>query len=107
MSSSTIDVTMANVSTVSVSDDYLTVSLEDGRKISIPLSWYPRLFHATEEERRNFRLIGNGSGIHWEDLDEDISIEGIIAGHQSQESQASLDRWIENRRNSSKRNGRG
>ncbi len=98
---------MANVSTVSVSDDYLTVSLEDGRKISIPLSWYPRLFHATEEERRNFRLIGNGSGIHWEDLDEDISIEGIIAGHQSQESQASLDRWIENRRNSSKRNGRG
>ena len=107
MSSSTIDVTMANASTVSVSDDYLTVSLEDGRKISIPLSWYPRLFHATEEERRNFRLIGNGSGIHWEDLDEDISIEGIIAGHQSQETQASLDRWIENRRNSSKRNGRG
>ena len=103
MGSSTIDVTLANASSVTIADDYLTASLEDGRRISIPLSWYPRLFHASEQERQNFRLIGGGSGIHWEDLDEDISIQGIIAGHQSQESQASLDRWIEGRRSSTDR----
>ncbi len=106
MSSSTIDVTIANASAVSVSDEYLTVALEDGRRISIPLSWYPRLFHATEEERQNLRLIGNDSGIRWGDLDEDISIEGIITGHQSQESQTPRRTCLQRRRAGNERGSR-
>ncbi|MFP4378373.1 MAG: DUF2442 domain-containing protein, partial [Spirochaetales bacterium] len=89
---------VANASSITVSQEYLTASLDDGRMISIPISWYPRLFHATEQERRNFRLIGSGSGIHWVDLDEDISIESIIAGRRSAETQASLERWMRERR---------
>lgn len=98
MSSSTSEIAVANASSATVSEEYLTVQLTDGRVISIPLSWYPRLFHATEDERQTFRLIGNGSGIHWEDLDEDISIQSIVAGHRSAESQASLERWMKARR---------
>jgi hypothetical protein len=78
--------------------DSLIVDLEDGRTISIPLVWYPRLFHATSQERENFRLIGSGEGIHWPDLDEDISIEHLILGIPSGESQASLQKWLEKRR---------
>ncbi|MCX7977207.1 MAG: DUF2442 domain-containing protein [Bellilinea sp.] len=78
--------------------DSLIVDLEDGRTISIPLVWYPRLFHATPQERENFRLIGSGEGIHWPDLDEDISIEHLILGIPSGESQASLQKWLEERR---------
>lgn len=60
----------------------------------MPLAWYPRLLHAGLEERRNARLIGGGEGIHWDDLDEDISVEGLLAGRRSGESQASLKRWL-------------
>jgi hypothetical protein len=97
MSSSASDIEIANASSVTVSEEYLTASLDDGRLISIPISWYPRLFYATEQERQNFRLIGNGSGIHWEELDEDISIESIITGQRSAETQASLERWMKSR----------
>ena len=79
------------------SDSDFTVDLDDGRSISIPLVWYPRLYHATEEERNKWRFIGNGHGIHWEDLDEDISIEGLIVGKQSNESQSSLKKWLNSR----------
>jgi len=82
---------------VAVSDDTLRVELSDGRTISVPLDWYPRLTHATEEERAHWRLIGRGHGIHWEDLDEDVSVEGLLAGRSSGESQASLKKWLESR----------
>ena len=75
-------------------DDTLTVDLSDGRTISAPLGWYPRLEHAGAEERANWRLIGKGQGIHWEDIDEDISVEGILAGKPSGESQESFKKWL-------------
>ena len=82
---------------VDVSDDALTVELSDGRTIAVPLDWYPRLRYATEEERKNWRLIGRGQGIHWEDIDEDISVEGLLAGKPSAESQSSLRKWLQKR----------
>lgn len=83
---------------VSVSQDSLTVDLADGRSISVPLLWYPRLTHANAEERDHWELIGEGEGIHWPDLDEDLSIEGILAGRRSGESQRSFQRWLEAKR---------
>lgn len=77
-----------------MTEDTLTVELADGRSISVPLAWYPRLAHATTDERRNWRLIGGGEGVHWPDLDEDISVEGLLAGRPSGESQTSLNRWL-------------
>jgi len=77
---------------VAVSDDTLSVDLRDGRSISVPIDWFPRLVHATPQERERWRWIGNGHGIHWEEIDEDISIEGLLAGRPSGESQASLKR---------------
>ena len=82
---------------VQTTDDTLIVELADGRSISAPLGWYPRLFHATSAERENFRFIGGGEGIHWPDVDEDISVEGIVAGRPSGESQASFQRWLDSR----------
>jgi hypothetical protein len=78
-------------------EDSLVVDLTDGRSISVPLVWYPRLFHCTPAERGNFRFIGRGEGIHWPDLDEDISIEGLVAGRPSSESAHSLNRWLKAR----------
>lgn len=78
-----------------LTDDTLSVDLNDGRTISVPLGWYPRLVEASREERERWRLIGGGEGIHWEDLDEDISVEGLVAGRASGESQQSLRRWLE------------
>jgi hypothetical protein len=83
--------------TVSVTDDCLTVELTDGRSLAVPLAWYPRLQHGRPAERGNWRLIGRGDGIHWPDLDEDISISGLVAGHPSGESAVSLDRWLQSR----------
>lgn len=97
MSSSEAEITIANVADVTISDDFLTVGFDDGRRVSIPLSWYPRLYHATAAERQEFRLVGAGEGIRWERIDEDISAESIIAGRHSQESQASLASWLESR----------
>jgi hypothetical protein len=87
---------------VIVTDEALTVDLTDGRTISAPLAWYPRLMHGTLQERNNWRLIGNGEGIHWPDLDEDISVDGILLGRPSGESQRSFQRWIEDRKRSPK-----
>jgi hypothetical protein len=82
---------------VVVTNDMLIVHLSDGRSISMPLASYPRLAHATPAERATWRLIGRGDGIHWPQLDEDISVEGLIAGKPSGETQASLARWIDSR----------
>ncbi len=97
MRSSPIEIEIPEAQIVTVTDDTLAVELSDGRTISVPILWYPRLAHATPAERDNWRLIGRGIGIHWEDIDEDISVEGMLAGRPSGESQASLRRWLENR----------
>ena len=70
---------------VDVSDDELIVTLDDGRRIAAPLAWYPRLLDASEEARANFRLIGGGLGIHWPEIDEDLSVQGLLGGHRSTE----------------------
>ncbi len=97
MTSSLTEIAVPAATNVSVTDDTLTVDLSDGRTIAIPLAWYPRLVHATADERSDWRLIGRGEGIHWPQLDEDISVEGLIAGKPSGESHASLAKWIESR----------
>ena len=99
---STIEVRVPEAEEVTVTEDTLTVELSDGRTISVPLDWYPRLVHATPEERNNWQLIGGGQGIHWPALDEDLSVEGLLAGRPSGESQRSFKRWLE-----AKQAGRG
>ena len=84
-------------SQVSVTDDKLIVDLADGRSISVPLVWYPRLIHACPAERQNWQLLGDGYAIEWTDLDEHIGIEGLLAGRRSGESQKSLERWLSTR----------
>jgi hypothetical protein len=85
---------------VTFSDDSMTVHLDDGRALSVPLTWYPRLLHGAVEEREQFELIGDGEGIHWPSLDEDISVEGLLAGRRSAETHASLSRWLAKRQTS-------
>ncbi len=80
------------------SDDSFTVYLNDGRHITIPLAWYPRLLAGTKHERENYKLIGGGQGVHWPKLDEDILIEGLLAGRTSKESQSTLKKWLQKRR---------
>ena len=82
---------------ISVTEDSLIVDLNDGRTVTVPLAWFPRLLSGSDEERKDFRLIGKGEGIHWPQLDEDISVEGLIFGRPSGESQRSLKRWLEGR----------
>jgi hypothetical protein len=81
----------------SFTDDTLTVDLSDGRTILFPVAWYPRLAHGSAQEQEKWRLIGHGEGIHWPDLDEDISVEGLLAGKPSGESQQSLEKWLAGR----------
>ncbi|KAA0227162.1 DUF2442 domain-containing protein [candidate division KSB1 bacterium] len=97
MTTSTIDIQELKAQNVMVTEDSLTVDLTDGRTISVPLAWYPRLLHGKPEERSNWRLIGKGEGIHWPDLDEDLSIEGLMLGRPSGESSRSFQRWLEER----------
>lgn len=94
MSTSTVEIEVPTALAASLTDDTLTVDLADGRTIAVPLAWFPRLVHGTSNERNNWRIIGRGSCIHWDDLDEDISVEGLIAGHPSDESQKSFERWL-------------
>jgi hypothetical protein len=97
VSISRVEMEVPDAGVVSVTDDVLTVELSDGRSISVPLAWFPRLTFATPKERSNWRLIGKGEGIHWDDLDEDISVEGLLAGRRSAESQASFKKWLAHR----------
>jgi len=97
MSTSQTDLRAAQAENVQVTEDYLVVDLSDGRTVSVPIAWYPRLECGTNAERSNWRLIGRGEGIHWPDLDEDISVEGLLAGRASGESQASFQRWLKSR----------
>lgn len=98
MTTSQAEVSPATVTDVEVGDDSLTAQLSDGRTVTAPLAWYPRLLNGTEGERRNWRLIGGGEGVHWPDLDEDISVINLTLGQPSGESQRSLGRWLETRK---------
>lgn len=95
-----VTITLPRIMHVSISDDTLTVDLEDGRTISVPIAWYPRLAYGTPAERSNFQISSAGYGIHWPDLDEDIGIEGLLAGKRSNESAASFERWLRRRQQS-------
>ena len=97
MNSSTSEAQAALAARVEFTDNALNVVLSDGRSVSVPLAWYPRLSQGTPSERANWRLFGAGRGIHWPDLDEDISARNILDGLTSGESQSSLKRWLENR----------
>ena len=85
---------------MTVTQEALNVDLSDGRTISVPVAWFPRLLYSTQKERDNWRLIGRGHGIHWEEIDEDISVEGLLAGKPSGESQASFRKWLDSRSSS-------
>ena len=82
------------VITVTVTDEKVIVDLVDGRSLSVPLAWYPRLLHGSPEERNNWQLLGEGYAIEWADLDEHIGVEGLLAGRRSSESQRSIERWL-------------
>ena len=97
MTSSPTELRPAQAQGVTVTDDTLSVDLTDGRTVSVPLAWYPRLANGSAEERSTWRLVGRGEGIHWPGLDEDISVEGLLAGRPSGESRGSLERWLESR----------
>ncbi len=97
MSISANEIEVPNAENVRINKDTLSVDLSDGRTISVPLAWFPRLLQSTPEERKKWRLIGRGHGIHWEDIDEDISDEGLLAGRPSGESQSSFKKWQESR----------
>ena len=88
---------VAKIQFVEITDDTLSVDLSDGRTISAPIAWYPSLLHGSVEERNSWRLIGSGDGIHWNQLDEDISVKNIILGQSSGESQKSFQRWLNER----------
>lgn len=83
---------------VEITDDTLTVDLEDGRTISVPIGWFPRLAYGSSKERANFHISGAGRGIHWPELDEDIGIEGLLLGKKSNESAKSFKKWLSHRK---------
>jgi hypothetical protein len=103
MSSSGVEIRETFATQVEVSDETLSVELADGRTIAAPLAWYPRLAHASAEERRTWRLLGGGLGIHWPALDEDISVANLLAGQPSAESQSSFKKWLAGRAKPSRR----
>lgn len=94
MSISTLELALPQAVSAAFADDAIVVTLSDGRAISAPLAWYPRLLNATQVERQDWRLIGDGEGLHWPRLDEDVSVESLLAGRPSTESAQSLARWL-------------
>jgi uncharacterized protein DUF2442 len=102
MSSSKYDYEGPRAKKAVVTAERLTFELSDGRSISAPLKWYPRLNNGTRAERAKWRLIGRGIGVHWPDLDEDISVENLLRGQPSGESPKSLKRWLEQRQKTQK-----
>ena len=105
MSSLAIDIQEARAQSASVNDEALTVDLVDGRTIIVPLLWFPRLWHGRQPERDHFEIFGDGAYIHWPDLDEDLTVAGLLAGRQSGESPQSLKKWLASRKVGNKRVG--
>ena len=102
MAISTVEMEVSGAESIAVTDSTLTAVLVDGRAISVPLAWYPRLVHATPEERNNWELHADNRHVHWPDLDEDLSIESLLVGRKSGETPKSFNRWLE-----AKKAGRG
>ena len=98
MTTSIVELEVPGATAVTATEDTLTADLTDGRTISVPLAWYPRLLHATPEERDNWEFFADAHHIHWPDLDEDISVEGLLAGRPSGEGAQSFRRWLEAKR---------
>ncbi len=98
MTSATIIPAPPRIVDVIITDDTLSADLEDGRTISVPLGWYPRLAYGTQAERSRFQISSGGFGIHWPDLDEDLGVEGLLLGKKSAESASSFARWLEQRK---------
>ena len=96
--SAVVTLALPKVISVTINDDTLSVDLDDGRTVSVPIGWYPRLTYGTPAERANFQISGAGYGIHWPDLDEDIGVEGLLLGYRSTESSASFQRWLQRRK---------
>lgn len=93
-----VTLSLPRITGVTVTDDTLSVDLEDGRTVSVPIGWYPRLAHGSASERANVQIAGAGFGLHWPDLDEDIGIEGILLGKRSNENPRSFERWLQSRK---------
>ncbi|MBM3745975.1 MAG: DUF2442 domain-containing protein [Acidobacteria bacterium] len=98
MSSLVVEMQEARARSASVTHDALMVELVDGRTIVVPLLWYPRLWHGTPQERSRFEVFGDGTYIHWPDLDEDLTVAGLLTGRRSGESPGSLRKWLESRK---------
>ena|SRR3972149_6648041 len=98
MLSAVVTFTLPRMVQAMVTDDTLSVDLEDGRTVSVPIGWYPRLAHGTAAERANVQIAGAGFGLHWPDLDEDIGVEGLLLGKRSTESPESFERWLQKRK---------
>lgn len=97
MHTSTIEIEIPAAENVTVTENTLSVALSDGRTITVPLGWFPRLTYASPAEQTNWQLVGQGQRIRWEDLDTDISVEGLLAGTPSGESKTSLKTWLSRR----------
>ena len=95
--SAVVILTLPRVVSVMVTDDTLSVDLEDGRTIAVPIGWYPRLAHGTSAEHVNVQISAAGYGLHWPEIDEDIGVEGLLLGKKSTESAASFERWLQRR----------
>ena len=93
-----VTLNLPRIISVLVTDDTLSVDLEDGRTVSVPIGWYPRLAHGNSAERTNVQIAGAGFGLHWPDLDEDIGVEGILLGKRSTESSQSFENWLQSRK---------
>jgi hypothetical protein len=98
MSISVTEIAEARAQDVKIDEDRLIVDLTDGRTIIAPLAWYPRLWHGKPDERLRVEIIGDGAYLHWPDLDEDLTVAGILAGRRSGESSASLQQWLAGRK---------
>lgn len=98
MSSLAVEIQEARAQSVSLTDEALAIDLVDGRTIIVPLVWFPRLWHGTRQERNHFEIFGDGTYIHWPDLDEDLTVAGLLAGRRSGESPGSLRKWLVSRK---------
>ena len=103
MSSLAVEVQEPLAKSVRVTSDRLTVDLVDGRTITVPLAWYPRLWHGSTRDRAYLEIIGNGAYLHWPNLDEDLTVAGLLAGQRSGESPQSLKKWLASRKTRDKK----
>ena len=100
MNSLTVEIQEARAQSVTVTEEAIAVDLVDGRTIIVPLVWYPRLWHGASDERSHIEIFGDGAYLHWPDLDEDLTVSGLLAGRHSEESPQSLQKWLKIRTDS-------